>query len=389
MDFIKDTKLSKELKLLFLASMSKLSEDAENEILNLISEGLDWDLFLKLVITHRTYMLVYKNLSKLKVLDKNGELFMSLEKLNKENKIKTIKFTTELINITKAFQENNIKSIPIKGPALSVEVYDNLFLRVSSDLDILVEVDDLDKAEATLFKLGYKKVKDERNLTTKQINYIKKHYHHFGYLNNKGVLVELHWRLHEFANYTDFERLFESSKTIEIFDEKIHVLKEEDNLIALMLHGTKHGWTKVKWLCDIEAIIQNGNINWHILIIKAASLGLLQIVGQTLILVKELFNIEIPKEVYSLMDDKKSKGLAVRAFHFMTDICESKEGNNKLKFKIYSYLWLNSITKGFKYFTNFFKPKIDDFNLIKLPDSLFVLYFVVRPIHYLSKRINS
>ena len=45
----------------------------------------------------------------------------------------------------------------LKGPVIAHEIYGDISLRTSKDLDILVQEIDLEKAEGLLFSLGYKR----------------------------------------------------------------------------------------------------------------------------------------------------------------------------------------------------------------------------------------
>ena len=62
--------------------------------------------------------------------------------------------TREMEMICKSFNENQIRSIVLKGPVLAANLYGDLSLRTSSDLDILIPITELDKADQLLINIG-------------------------------------------------------------------------------------------------------------------------------------------------------------------------------------------------------------------------------------------
>lgn len=62
----------------------------------------------------------------------------------------------EFLRIKKLFELNNISFALVKGFPLSKLIYDDIYIRVTSDLDILVAEEDIVKAYTCLSSLGYK-----------------------------------------------------------------------------------------------------------------------------------------------------------------------------------------------------------------------------------------
>ena len=75
----------------------------------------------------------------------------------------------------------------LKGPVLAVDLYGDVSLRTSGDLDILIPINDLDKAENFLLKLGYEK--DDYIQTV--LNDWKWRHHHVTYFHpQKGIKLK-------------------------------------------------------------------------------------------------------------------------------------------------------------------------------------------------------
>ena len=58
--------------------------------------------------------------------------------------------------VSKLFKEKD-NTLVLKGPVLAADLYGDVSLRTSSDLDILIPIQDLEKAEKLLLMQGYEK----------------------------------------------------------------------------------------------------------------------------------------------------------------------------------------------------------------------------------------
>src|SRR5204863_6282428 len=69
----------------------------------------------------------------------------------------------------------------------------------------------------------------------------------------------------------------------------------EDMLLALCVHGAKHLWERLAWLCDIAGLIeQHPELNWARLIAKARATGSERMLLLGLSLAADLFGLELP-----------------------------------------------------------------------------------------------
>ena len=150
--------------------------------------GVDWDLFLELTRHHRIYPLLY---SRLKYLSSDGIPSFVIERLSrdyKKNTFRMLHLSGEMEMLSKMFFNKNIKSIYLKGPVLAHDLYGDVSLRTSSDLDLLISICDLEIVDEMLIGEGYEK--DEYIETV--LNDWKWRHHHFNYFHPmKGIKVEV------------------------------------------------------------------------------------------------------------------------------------------------------------------------------------------------------
>ena len=159
------------------------------------------------------------------------------------NRKKTIVRAMELCSLAKLFNENGIDFRVLKGIPLSMELYGDIGMRQSKDIDILVRKEDYSKVILLL--------KDTHDIDCdSNIKYL----HHFSIKNKTShAHTEVHSRLTELRYFIDSLNLFENKREISIFDVSIPVLSFENHLLFLIAHGAKHAWFRLMWLSDIAA----------------------------------------------------------------------------------------------------------------------------------------
>ena len=80
-------------------------------------------------------------------------LWIVLQRNYKINTFQMLHLSGEMEQVSKLFTENEIRTLFLKGPVLAHDLYGDISLRTSSDLDLLIPLHDLDKAEELLIKL--------------------------------------------------------------------------------------------------------------------------------------------------------------------------------------------------------------------------------------------
>lgn len=390
-DKIEVDKISREMQLLLLLSLKDISDTEKEIIKKLLKDNIDYELFLKMVNKHRVYPVVYKNLSTFIGFDVNETVIGTLEKWYKRSAMRSIRLTGELIKIADLLNKNNIRYVSMKGPALGVDIYGDISLRTSRDLDILVDRDDIEKVEEILYDNGYKNCEYEAELTLKQKEFSKNLLHHFSYFK-EGVHIELHWSYNSLDYRSNFNYSWEERKGVKLFGKIINTLNDEENFLYLVFHGSKHGWTRLRWLCDIVEIIKRGKLDWTSIINKAKEKGNLYMVVQTLILANRLFQLKIPKELIKIVENNRlGNKLAVMAMPIINGLGEGEEtpGNPLyLYFKKYSFNRINGIKLKSTYFLQHIYPSVLEYKAVNFRDKYFFMYFLVRPYFKLKRMLS-
>ena len=199
--------LSNELKLL----LSLIKCSCVDELRPWLEEKIDWELFLQLVRHHRVYPSVYHSLKKLESESVPHNVMQFIYKDYQMNTFQMLNLSREMEGIAKLFNENKIMALFLKGPILANELYGDISLRTSGDLDVIVPIAELEKIDSLLIQSGY--VKDDYIHTI--LNDWKWRHHHVTYFHpTKRIKLEIHWRLNPGpAKEPSFNELWKRRRT--------------------------------------------------------------------------------------------------------------------------------------------------------------------------------
>jgi Uncharacterised nucleotidyltransferase len=159
---------------------------------------------------------------------------------------------SELKNVLRAFNQSQLRVVPLKGPFLAERLYGNAALRISRDLDLLVSKADLAKAEAVLTAIGF-------------IPGAPDDYHRPWHRDT--TTVELH---HNVENPLAFnfkiENAIQQAHPANFQDQPCWLLNPEDELLFLCLHAARHRYEHLSLILDLQLAFEKlaGAANdWH------------------------------------------------------------------------------------------------------------------------------
>jgi len=378
-------------ELIFVLSCAKYTETDKEKTNALMTPNIDWDRVLRLAITHRLFPLVYNTLNSLDKTSVPEYVIKTLQQHCIKNALKVVSITNEIVRIINQMGENEIQPLILKGSPLSVKINEDSVFRPTNDIDILVDPLEFARAEKVLEQMGYKRYSPDFSLTPwQQKAYFKRH-HHFEYFHLKrAISVELHWRIRSFniKRFPTSSNL--STQKINIAGCLVPVMDDEYWLLFLMVHGYKHMWSRLRWLYDIKEFMKI-NVDWDKIVIQADISELRPILHQTLILVNKLFDVAIPNRMEeSVANDHKAWKLAYtvlgKLFTIENNLPSTKSPFKKdllINLNYFNFTWENKVFSLF----SLLKPSEREFKLISLPDILYPLYYIVKPFHWLWKRI--
>ncbi|MGG3564188.1 nucleotidyltransferase family protein [Neobacillus rhizosphaerae] len=370
--------LQKELKLvLFLINM-ELTEENISKNKELFS-SVNWETFLELVKHHRVYPLLYIKVKQIN----NGWIpdfiFNFLQEEYKKNTIRMLHICGEIENLAGILSKEKIRTLYLKGPLLAHDLYGDISQRTSCDIDILIEKDNLSRMDRILQENGY--IKDDYILTILN-DWTWRHHHIAYYLPNKGIKLEIHWRLNPGpAKEPSFNELWKRRRKSELTSSTLNILSREDLFFFLVTHGARHGWSRLRWLLDIKQIVLKAlDYNKVLNILKKNQS--LQMGGQALLLVTELLNHSIPNELESITFSKQSFQLSNNTLFYLKQMVNLHHDKLSIEVANFHKKYLFQLLTGKQkiiYLLSLLYPFPVDAETLPLPKFLHFLYFPLRP----------
>jgi len=291
--------LSPEFRLVAACSWVPQSGQSlrQNQIIASLPLGqLNWDETASLVLRHGVVGQFCTVMGSRGWLNVPLTTIDQLKRIRTQQVVRALGQVAELARVGRLFAEAGIPLIPLKGVALSQELYSDPCIRSSVDLDIMVRPEDVDNAEKLLQQAGYRHAFGLRDMGERQKCHIIRTFHHHIYINDaSGVHLELHWKSFLWTK-EQTAALWETGIQSTWLDSGLIRLSPEDNILYLADHGSRHGWSCLKWLSDVAMLTAGLSADeWLSLYKRAAVFDLQRVVGQTATLLEWFYGNKSPQ----------------------------------------------------------------------------------------------
>lgn len=377
-----------EQELVLLCSKTSLTPAGVNRVSFILSLNLDWKYVLGIAFRNGVLPLVCKNLSEKFADALPDETFEEIKGFYREHAQNNILLTSKLIEIVKMLDAAGIPCLPFKGPLLALRAYKNLALRQFVDLDIMVPPKDFDRAVKLLLENDFKIYPNAEPKKTSSLFINRRK--DIGLIGpDEKVRVELHWKLSGsyFALPLELKELWNRLDTATLGGCRINTLPFKDLFVYLCLHGARHGFERLAWVCDLcELIKAEKDIDWDEIRLHAKEHGCEKVVELGLFLADDFFGL---KTVYF---ERKEIGrdpvlrraaASIRKKIFAEKFSSTEIGEwylyhlalkekkfDRLKLHIHYLFWYLKLT---------LKPNSLDKSIFQLPPVFYPLYYVLRP----------
>jgi hypothetical protein len=292
-----------DTELLLFCIRPQIDDLAANRIKTLVRENINWENLLQTAYTHGLIPLVYTRLNTICPKEISESTFNKFRSLFQAIATRNLFLTGELVKLLELLKEQGVTAVPYKGPVLASVIYGNVALRHFVDLDILVQPQDIFTVKKLLLAQGYKP-KLEMTYAEEMTYLQSKNEHTYDFVHqNKGILIEVHWRIApKYLSIIEPKDLWQDIEPLSLASQTIDYLPLEDWLPILCVHGSRHMWERLAWLCDIAALIQNHpNLNWQKIVKQANTFGCRRILFLGLVLAHEIFGVVLPIEIWHLV----------------------------------------------------------------------------------------
>lgn len=197
--------------------------------------------------------------------------------------------------LLRSFHTAGIRTMVLKGAALTMRHYRDYGLRPMNDFDILIHPDQVLSSVNLLQGLGWTPID-----FTPTEEYISASYSH-GFKDKHGQECDLHWHLLSQCREVDSDRDFwEGAVETKFHDVPTHVLNANDQLLHICIHGARWNYTPpFRWVADAAIILDTSlsEIDWNRLIAQARKRRLVLPLRETLQYLRTIVDAPIPLEI--------------------------------------------------------------------------------------------
>jgi hypothetical protein len=375
-----------ENELLLCCARTKAAPEVVARVRELASENVDWEYLFLIARRHAVLPLLYKQLDQHAAGLVPQDHLARLKKHYLENSARNTLLTAELCRLIALFAAEGIDAIPYKGPLLALFVYDNLALRRFVDLDVIVKKSDVLKARELLLDQGYSPTKS-LSLTQQQFLLRTQHNMQFS-RDNHRLIFELHWEVAPqlFASSVSADKLWANLVTTDLNGTKVNAFSPEDLLFSLCVHGSRHLWERLSWICDVaELISRHHQLDWSSLLQRADKSNSDRMFLLGPLLAQKLLNAPLPEEVKRRCDiDKQLEFLAANVVEHLFNGATHVPATSREIFK-YNIAVRKSLCARARYLVHMLRPTDSDLGARSFPPGFGFAYYLVRPFRLLFK----
>ena len=387
--------LSREAELLLACATSLATPERTARVRAIIDGGIDWQIAIRMASMQAVVPLFYRYLTSELADALPPAAADGLRRAFYGNSVRNLHLARELLRLTSLLEWGGVVPLALKGPALAMAAYGAIVLRQFTDLDLLVRKTEAARAVEILAGDGY------APCAGYQLADLERPGAYEIALARAGALtaIDLHWRLIPpyFPLALDGEDLWRRAVRIEIEGAAVLTLAPADHLLYLCAHGAKHGWQALGGICDLAELIRVCSrrsasaslpappIDWDELSARAERTGAHRALGLGMILAHELLDAPVPAGVLEAARREPAIVRAARAFiGYIRNPGDAGPG--------FYQRWVVPLAviaqpaAQLRYVAaRALVPSADDREFVRLPLTLYPLYYLLRPVRVALK----
>jgi len=384
-----------EVQLLLACARTTINTETAERIKSLLNGPIHWTYLLEKAHKHFVMPLLYRSLESTAPELVPDEVLESLRGSFRRNALNNLFRTREMLLVLQILESKGIPALPFKGPVLAASIYGDLGLRQFGDLDILVQRSHLTKVKELLFSRGYR-FAIPASWMEQKFPILSRRKDFIFISQDQQTLIELHWRLSgkHFPIPFDMRRLWEQLEPIPLAGSRVRSLPSDELLLYLCVHGSRHSWERLAWICDISEMLRSReSIDLTRLMKRASKLGVERTLTLGLYLAHELLEARIPESLLArILSEPEIISVAarIRGLLFQDDrttyddigywyhhhLTVRERSSDRLKLHLH-YLR--------RYFHLAVTPNAKDRELFTLPRSLSFLRYFLRPVRLVRR----
>lgn len=281
-------------------------EDAEG--VREFAATADWAAFLLTNRRHRVQGLAWHALSGLQVV-LPAPVQIALSGDARTIADHGLRAARESARLAAAFHAAGVPMLFLKGLPVGKLAYGNPFLKMSSDIDLLVHPADVAPAASLIGELGYRlEIPGEGSSLLRWHGSRKESV----WRGRDNLVVELHSRVADQPELLPTIDVSSPSQLVTIAPGiELATLADEELFAYLCVHGASSAWFRLKWVTDVAALLHGHEANdIDRLYTRSQQLGAGRAAAQALLVAKQLYGIPLPPALSERLHTPVNRWLA-------------------------------------------------------------------------------
>lgn len=364
----------------------------EQAIRKAVEADPDWNEYLDWVYHHETAGVSWPALRRVAGITIPQAAAQELRMRSDACRRQAVLQTLMLVDVLKCFEQEAIPALPFKGQVLCSNLYGDIGLRYSCDLDVQVAEGDLERAQKCLEGMGWQLHSTFFPMSPRQWDSLLRHELHLTFVHPRtGCMLELHWRPQGEAPQATAARWARSIPAV-WQGCSILTMHPADLTLYLCSHGGRHLWYRAKWLGDLARAHAIGLLNWDAAFALAQRSGEERVLLTGLCLLREVYSLPLPDLAESVWKDWSPLLVAV-PLRALTNAAEppGRLGPAKLLHRLHRsrfqrLLWRRK--SRWNTLSDLFYGR-EDFRTVPLADRFFWIYKPLRPVLWLWRWVGQ
>lgn len=352
----------------------------------------DWSAVARLARRHRVVSLTVRGLRRAGL--ERPEAEAALKPARAAANARGLKQLAGMRAAVGCLDAHRIPSLVLKGLPLGTRLFGTPLYRECYDIDLLVPPSAASAAADALLRGGWSMKVPSFEQTLARDRYFER------YVKNRiftgpGGTLELHHRLtnNPFVLSASFEELEAGAAVESVGDSTFPVLGDRDLLAYLCLHGELHRWARLKWLCDIAALVSSlREDDFDAAVAHGEKLGLAPkpLFGPVMRLCREDLHVELPAAAASLASGARAERRARTTRRLWVEPGGSRGllGAIRRVDELKTVLTISPSRRGAAHELARLSASPYDLGRVNLPDRVFMLYLPLRPMLWLANWLD-
>lgn len=254
-----------------------------------LAAKVDWQKMLALCDRHRITGLAWNAIKSADtaIPGEAAEAFAHAARTIAEAGLRSVGQSVALVE---AFTKSDIPLVFLKGLTIGQIAYGNPFLKLSSDIDLLVAPHDLERVAAVLEQCGYVLRRPSAILHLR--DWHRTHHESEWIIPGERLLLELHSRLVDNPSLIPSIGMESPKQMVSVAGQALPTLTNDELFAYLCVHGATSAWFRLKWVSDLAGAIRDFKPSEvERLYRRAVALGAGRAPAQALLLAERLFGI--------------------------------------------------------------------------------------------------